>query len=428
MSAVAVCPDRRIRPQDETACDARLTRARPEPAYAHQVRRLSLWMKKHPMAGDIVIATFLVLLELLSLFEMPGGVEAWVYWLVGAAMLGPLVIRRRDPLLSAYLILFAGFAQLLTHGVPAEGADARVRLADFALGIALYTLVTYVGRKQAALYALWLALGTAGWAVWRIGLPEAILPTLVIVVIFALCWVLGEFMGARKAYHVEVERRLALLETERDQQARLAVGEERARIARELHDVVAHAVSVIVVHADGAAYAVRTQPELAERAINTISATGREALTELRRLLGVLRSDGDESELVPQPSTQSLAELAERVRTIGVPVRLDLSGDLDDLPAGVGLGIYRIVQEALTNTIKHAGTGASAEVRVARVGDRVELDIADRGSGKALANVVGGNGLIGMRERANVFGGTLQAGPEPNGGWRVHAVLPVSTA
>lgn len=386
-------------------------------------------MKKHPMAGDIVIATFLVLLELLSLFDIPGGVNPWAFWLVGAALLGPLVIRRRDPLLSAYLILFAGFAQLLTHGVPTEnGTDARVRLADFALGIALYTLVTYVGRKQAALYALWLALGTAGWAVWRIGVPEAILPTLVIVVIFALCWVLGEFMGARKAYHVEVERRLALLETERDQQARLAVGEERARIARELHDVVAHAVSVIVVHADGAAYTVRTQPELAERAINTISATGREALTELRRLLGVLRSDGDESELVPQPSTQSLAELAERVRTIGVPVRLDLSGDLDDLPAGVGLGIYRIVQEALTNTIKHAGTGASAEVRVARIGDRVELDISDRGSGKALANVVGGNGLIGMRERANVFGGTLQAGPEPNGGWRVHAVLPVSTA
>ncbi|MGH3863466.1 sensor histidine kinase [Actinokineospora sp.] len=386
-------------------------------------------MKKHPMAGDIVIATFLVLLELLSLFDMPRGVEPWAFWVVGAALVGPLVIRRRDPLLSAYLILFGAFVQLLTHGVPdVVGTDARVRLADFALGISLYTLVTYVGRKQAALYAVWLAIGTAAWAIWRIGYPGAILPTLVIVVIFALCWVLGEFTGARKAYHLEVERRLALLETERDQQARLAVGEERARIARELHDVVAHAVSVIVVHADGAAYAVRTQPELAERAINTISATGREALTELRRLLGVLRSDGDESELVPQPSTQSLAELAERVRTIGVPVRLDLSGDLDDLPAGVGLGIYRIVQEALTNTIKHAGSGASAEVRVARIGDRVELDIADRGSGKALANVVGGNGLIGMRERANVFGGTLQAGPEPTGGWRVHAVLPVSTA
>lgn len=429
MSAVAACPDRRIRPQEETECDGRLTRARREPAYAHPVRRLSLWMKKHPMAGDIVIATFLVLLELLSLFDMPRGVEPWAFWVVGAALVGPLVIRRRDPLLSAYLILFGAFVQLLTHGVPdVVGTDARVRLADFALGISLYTLVTYVGRKQAALYAVWLAIGTAAWAIWRIGYPGAILPTLVIVVIFALCWVLGEFTGARKAYHLEVERRLALLETERDQQARLAVGEERARIARELHDVVAHAVSVIVVHADGAAYAVRTQPELAERAINTISATGREALTELRRLLGVLRSDGDESELVPQPSTQSLAELAERVRTIGVPVRLDLSGDLDDLPAGVGLGIYRIVQEALTNTIKHAGSGASAEVRVARIGDRVELDIADRGSGKALANVVGGNGLIGMRERANVFGGTLQAGPEPTGGWRVHAVLPVSTA
>jgi signal transduction histidine kinase len=391
------------------------------------MRRLSLWMKKHPMAGDIVIAAFLLLLELLSVFGMPRGVDPTVFWLVGAAMIGPVVIRRRNPMLSAYLILFAGFLQLLTHA-PAPPPDGRVRLMDFALGIALYTLVTYVGRRQAALYLLWLAVGHTLWTVWRMNDSSVILPTLVIVVIFALCWVLGEFTGARKAYHLEVERRLALLEIERDQQARIAVGNERARIARELHDVVAHAVSVMVVHADGAAYAVRTQPEQAERAIKTISATGREALTELRRLLGVLRSDSAESELVPQPGTQSIADLAERVRTIGVPVRLDLSGDLDELPAGVGLGIYRIVQEALTNTIKHAGPGASASVRVTRIGDRVELDITDRGAGKALADVVGGNGLIGMRERANVFGGTLDAGPRAAGGWQVHAVLPVSVS
>src|SRR5262249_51333183 len=130
----------------------------------------------------------------------------------------------------------------------------------------------------------------------------------------ALCWVFGEFVGARRAYQAEVEARLHLLETERDQQAKIAVAEERARIARELHDVVAHAVSVIVVQADGAAYAVRSQPELAERAVKTISATGREALTELRRLLGVLRSEQEEDqERTPQPGTRSLSELAERV-------------------------------------------------------------------------------------------------------------------
>ncbi|HVK25110.1 MAG TPA: sensor histidine kinase [Actinokineospora sp.] len=388
-------------------------------------------MKRHPVAGDIIIAVFFALMELPAAFGLPNAVSPVAFWLVGLGMIGALVIRRLNPMLSAYIILIAGFAQLVTHSqsLPWEsGTDARVRVVDFALGISLYTLVTYVGRRQALLYLLWLGVGTTAWSFWRVTFPDAILPLLVIVVIFALCWVLGEFTGARKAYHVEVEARLALLETERDQQARIAVGEERARIARELHDVVAHAVSVIVVQADGAAYAVRSNPEMAERAVATISATGREALTELRRLLGVLRDDGAGGDLAPQPGAQSISELAERVRAVGVPVQLDLSGDLDDLPTGVSLGIYRIVQEALTNTIKHAGTGAKASVKVVRVGERVELDITDRGSGKALANVVGGNGLIGMRERANVFGGSLRAGPEPGGGWRVHAVLPVSGA
>ncbi|WP_104479448.1 histidine kinase [Actinokineospora auranticolor] len=381
------------------------------------------------MVGDSVVAALLALLESVSLFTPPTGVNLVVFWVTGVLMLGPLLIRRRDPLLSAYLILGAGFLQLLTHGPPVlHGVDARLRPVDIALGISLYTVVAYVSRRQGALYVLWLAIGTTIWATWRMELPQSILPATVIVVIFAFCWALGEFSGARRAYHVEVERRLALLETERDQQARIAVGQERARIARELHDVVAHAVSVIVVQADGAAYAVRAQPEMAERALNTISATGREALTELRRLLGVLRSDDTEIDRTPQPGAQSISELAERVRAIGVPVRLDLTGELDDLPAGVGLGIYRIVQEALTNTIKHAGPGASAAVQVRRVGDRVELDITDRGPGISRLATVGGNGLIGMRERANVFGGTLQAGPHEQGGWRVRAVLPVSTA
>jgi signal transduction histidine kinase len=248
-----------------------------------------------------------------------------------------------------------------------------------------------------------------------------------ILVLLAFCWVLGEFVGARRAYQSEVEQRLRLLENERDQQAKIAVAEERARIARELHDVVAHAVSVMVVQADGASYAVHSNPELAERAVKTISSTGREALTELRRLLGVLRSDGSESERTPQPGTSSLNDLAERVRLVGLPVRLKLKGELDGLPAGIGLGIYRIVQEALTNTLKHAGAGASALVRVSRIGENVELDITDDGFGTPheLVSISGGNGLIGMRERANVFGGTLEAGPRPGGGWHVRAVLPI---
>jgi signal transduction histidine kinase len=397
------------------------------------MRRLSLWMQAHPLVGDSVIAVFIAALELLSLIDMPDGVNPVVYWVVGAGLLGPLVIRRRSPVLSAYVICAAGYAQLFTHGStdPAHMHDAVVRLADVALGIALYTLVAYAGRWQAVRYAVLLATGMVIWAFWRIGMHTGgVLAMIVVTITFALCWVLGEFVGARRAYQNEVEQRLALLETERDQQARIAVGRERARIARELHDVVAHAVSVIVVQADGAAYAVRRNPELAERAVQTISATGREALTELRRLLGVLRSeDGRDVDRTPQPGAGSLGELAERVRGVGLPVTLTVSGDLDDLPAGVGLGIYRIVQESLTNTLKHAGPGASANVVVTRSDERVELEITDNGAGgRQLVGVSGGNGLIGMRERAHVYGGSLAAGPGPSGGWRVRAVLPVDGA
>jgi signal transduction histidine kinase len=396
------------------------------------VRRLSLWFKAHPMAGDAHIAVAIALFELPLIASNWSGTATWVLLVVGFALIAPLVIRRRHPELSAYLVLMAGVAQLVTHGPSGdpEVPDLRLRLADIALGIALYTLVAYVGRRQAALYAVWLAIGTVTWALWRFDGADSVIMIVFVSIVFALSWVLGEFVGARRAYNSEVERRLALLETERDHQAKLAVGEERARIARELHDVVAHAVSVMVVQSEGAAYAVRSDPDLAEQAIRTVAQTGRDALTEMRRLLGVLRSDpAAETGRAPQPGAQSISELAERVRAVGVPVVLELTGELDDLPAGVGLGIYRIVQEALTNTIKHAGPGASAAVKVKRTAEQVELEISDRGRGARRGDLAsGGNGLIGMRERANVFGGTLTAGPGPTGGWRVHAVLPLSSA
>jgi signal transduction histidine kinase len=331
-------------------------------------------------------------------------------------VVAPVAFRRRYPLTAAYLTLAFG----VVHVMLEFGISPMITAC-----VALYTLVAYVGRRAALLY---FAVNEVITLVQTPLLqPENWIVTLIVVnLALAFSWALGEFNGARRAYNAEVEQRLRLLETERDQQARIAVAEERARIARELHDVVAHAVSVMVVQADGAAYAVHSQPDLAERAIKTISSTGREALTELRRLLGVLRSEQTSDERTPQPGTQSLSELAARVRAVGLPVKLDIVGNVDDLPAGVGLGIYRIVQEALTNSLKHAGHGSSAAVRVARVGDRVDLSIVDNGHrvSDTLVGVSGGNGLIGMRERALVFGGTLEAGPRPSGGWQVVASLP----
>jgi signal transduction histidine kinase len=383
-------------------------------------------MKAHPIFGDSLIAGLFALFDLLIFValtvEHPANQAPVKPWFITIpAILGaviPLVFRRKRPVLAAWLVLILGLAHsVLSLGVASLAATC----------ISLYTLVTYVGRKQALLFVLANLVSGATQVLLQASSPSEAAATVVTGgLAMALCWVLGEFVGARRAYQNEVEARLHLLETERDQQAKIAVAEERAQIARELHDVVAHAVSVIVVQADGAAYAVRSQPELAERAVKTISATGREALTELRRLLGVLRSEQADEQRTPQPGTRSLSELAERVRSVGLPVRLDIVGAIDDLPAGVGLGIYRIVQEALTNSLKHAGPGASAMVRVERTADRVELDVLDNGNrgNRALVGVSGGNGLIGMRERAHVFGGTLHAGPHPAGGWRVRAVLP----
>jgi signal transduction histidine kinase len=384
-------------------------------------------MKAHPMVGDTLIAALIAAFDML-LFVVrvvePAAEPRPHPWFVTlpliVGMVAPVVFRRKYPISAAYLALAVG----VVHSLLEIGIGSLITGC-----IALYTLVAYVNRRAALLYL------AANVVVALVQMPlqrpnEWVIGLIMFALSMAFSWALGEFNGARRAYNAEVERRLRLLETERDQQARIAVAEERARIARELHDVVAHAVSVMVVQADGAAYAVHSQPDLAERAVKTISSTGREALTELRRLLGVLRSEENAGERTPQPGTQSLSELAGRVRVVGLPVQLDIVGNVDDLPTGVGLGIYRIVQEALTNSLKHAGPGSSAVVRVERAGDRIDLSIVDNGrrASGALVGVSGGNGLIGMRERALVFGGTLEAGPRAAGGWAVHASLPIGSA
>jgi signal transduction histidine kinase len=400
-------------------------------------------MRAHPMAGDSFIAVVLLFTDLLIYVaavetpELP--MSPWYVALpVDVAMVLPLVFRRKSPLWSAYLVLLIG----IPHSALELGLASGLGMA-----ISIYSVLVYVGRRQGLLYLL----ATVVTAVIQfvVDTPDDIWAIGVIGVIgTALCWTLGEFVGARRAYHEEVEARLHLLETERDQATRIAVGEERGRIARELHDVVAHAVSVMVVQADGASYAVDGNPEMAKRALQTISETGRGALAELRRLLDVLRSDGDDEPRVPQPDANALTDLADRIRQAGVPVSLVIDDEaLTGLPAGVSLGVYRIVQESLTNTLKHAGQGAQAEVRVRREAEMIDVVIADDGAGRARAlvpatrtgphappagprrlAVPGGNGLIGMRERANVFGGTLEVGPAPGGGWQVHAKLPVRLA
>nr|WP_240437777.1 histidine kinase [Sciscionella marina] len=391
------------------------------------MRRLSLWIRAHPIIGDASIAVFVLLFDYVFMGDTGRPGIAPISWVgVGALLVAPLLVRRRFPIGAAIVIAFGGVIQLLTHQVGT--GIVQLRPADLALGFALYTLVAYVGRKPGLIYGSVLVLGTIIWALRSVRDAHiTVVGTFAFggLMIFTIFFIAGEYYGARRAYSAEVERRLALLETERDQQARIAVADERARIARELHDVVAHAVSVIIVQADGASYAIRNNPELAESAVETISTTGRTALAELRRLLGVLREDDTEAELAPQPDATGLSRLADQ---IGLPVRLQLSGDIDGLPAGIGLNLYRIIQEALTNTLKHAGASATALVTVCRGEDDVEVSIEDNGSGAptaAFREVSGGNGLIGMRERATMHGGELEAGPRESGGWQVHASIPL---
>lgn len=388
-------------------------------------------MRAHPAVGDGLVAALLALLDgfffaAAQLSPQASGMPPWYIAIpVDIAMVAPLVIRRKYPLVSSYLILLIG----TVHSLLELGVTSLITGT-----IAVYTLVVYTTRKHAAVFVAILATGSGVQLFFQYD-GEFLLQLLAMAALTAFPWVLGEFVGARRAYQRELEARLALLETERDQAARMAVSQERSRIARELHDVVAHSVSVIVVQADGASYALRASPEVAERAVRTISETGRSALAELRRLLDVLRNEDAAGEpRVPQPDTDELAELVDRVRAAGLDVRMDLDGDLGTLPAGVSLGVYRIVQESLTNTLKHAGDGARAVVTVRRADDGVRVEVSDDGAGKARELTPagdgvappGGNGVIGMRERAQVYGGSLEAGPEPGGGWRIRAVLPAS--
>ncbi|MFI2707797.1 sensor histidine kinase, partial [Nocardioides sp. CER28] len=246
---------------------------------------------------------------------------------------------------------------------------------------------------------------------------------LTISVIVVAAWALGTLGRTRAAYVDALVDRNEQLRRDAAQQAALAAGEERARIAREMHDVVAHGLSVIVVQADGARYAAEQDPPVAAKTLATISETAREALTEMRRTLGLLRAD-DEAETRPQPRLGDLPALVDETRAAGTPVRATLPAPETTVPDGVALTTYRVVQEALSNVRKHAGPGAAATVLVA-VGDDVSVEVGDDGRGASAPDDGGGLGLVGMRERVAAHGGRLETGPVAGGGFRVWARIPL---
>ncbi|MEV6249014.1 sensor histidine kinase [Streptomyces sp. NPDC051742] len=243
---------------------------------------------------------------------------------------------------------------------------------------------------------------------------------------YALVTLLGIAVRSRKDYTAGLVDRARRLEIERDQEVRLAAAAERTRISREMHDIIGHNLSVITGLADGGRYAAAKHPERAAQALDAIGTTSREALGELRRLLGVLRDDEPEAARTPQPTLADLTTLITGVRKAGLPIRFDVDDEptAQPLPAGAQLTVYRVVQEALTNTLKHAGARAQARVLLTYTPKDVRVEITDTGRAAADGGQGHGQGLTGMRERAALYDGTLETGPLPTGGWRVMLRLP----
>ncbi|MET9670546.1 sensor histidine kinase [Streptomyces sp. NPDC006475] len=398
------------------------------------MQRLYDFIRRHPTGVDTFWAVVLFGISLLWAATVPVGVgDKWTAALVVLLLSLVVALRRRMPEKMLVLTAALGVAQL--------ALDIQVNPADFAMLVIIYTVAAHDRSPWASRLALVGGLSAATlaqlrWPMEETGTWGKVFFTVVLSVPFALAWVLGDSIRTRRAYFDQLEERATRLEKEREAQSKVAVAAERARIARELHDVVAHNVSVMVVQADGAAYVLDAAPDQAKQALETISTTGRQALAEMRRLLGVLRTgDAPESgEYVPQPDVQQIEDLVEQVRRSGLTVDFKIEGTARQLPSGVELTAYRIVQEALTNTRKHGGPEAGASVRLVYFDDGLGLLVEDDGRGSAheLYEDGGadgrGHGLIGMRERVGMVGGTLDAGPRPGGGFRISALLPLKPA
>ena len=342
----------------------------------------------------------------------------WVDLIAPFIIVGPLFFRRRFPF-GAPLAVGAGV-------VIASFADNRLvpfDLIPFLAGASAVFLLAQRPDPRQAVAGLAMAVGVEAIVVHND--PKGQIGQLIFVsLLFAVVWIVGFSLGRKFAEADEARERAARAEREREQRARDAVAEERARIARELHDVVGHSVSVMTVQASGVRRLLRPDQEREREALLTVERTGREALAEMRRMVGVLRRPEEAPALAPQPSLEHLERLVEQAREAGLPVDLRVEGEAIALPAGVDLTAYRLVQEGLTNAMKHA-RATRAEVFVSYGDGQIEVVVRDDGTGAGNGGG-GGHGLVGMRERVSVYGGDLDAGPRPGGGYQLRATLPVT--
>lgn len=376
-------------------------------------------------AVDVVIAVFGGLSAVPYFLRTGHDGSSVLPFLVIALVVAPLLARRTHPLrVFAWVLLSAGVAGLWNHGV----------IVGLGVLIALYTVASIRPRVEAVLCA---------------ASVEAVVLAATIAVIGADWWYdaipltglvlaatgLGLYTATRRAYLRELHDRADRLERDRDQQVALAAAAERTRIAREMHDVVAHHLTVMVALSDGAIAATTHSVQDGIEAMREVSATGRRALADTRTLLGVLREGATDGAArptavrAPLPDLSGLDDLIGRVRAAGLPTTLEIHGAATSIPANLQLTVYRVVQEALTNTLKHAGPASRASVRLHRDHRTLRIQIDDDGAGRnATVPASGGGGLVGMRERIQVHHGELVTGPRESVGWRVSAALPLGDA
>ncbi len=392
------------------------------------------WLRRHPWLVDGTLAVVL----------LAGSANAY---LLDAAVLpaslvlaGTVAVRRRFPVWAYAVALAIGVAQVVFGiGPTFTNSPLQPTFADTGILVLLYTVAAERPRRislpgLAACVVLFLAVAVRYSP--GVNQPRHLEFFLVTSLLYLLApvsaWVFGDSMGTRRAYSAALEERAARAERDRDAQAQIAAAAERARIARELHDVIAHNLSVMVAQADGGAYAFDATPERSRQALAEIGRTGREALSEMSSLLGVLRTEREAAPLAPVPVADEIAQLVAQARQAGMRVSHTVEGSARPLPGGLSLSVYRIVQEALTNVRKHAGPAATAEVTLCYGPDELLVRVTDDGCGPAgLPRYVAGpahpegHGLTGMRERAAAYDGTVQAGPRPSGGFEVTARLPL---
>ncbi|MGW2347175.1 sensor histidine kinase [Streptomyces sp. NPDC001661] len=388
-------------------------------------QRVRAYDRRHPLVWDLVVTVAFVTA---ALTDGAGGwrttaanpqVAEWLVLLLSLGLSVPLLWRRRHPLPALAVMVATALVSNWTGAWLQIAFAQYVVVFNIALRRSLRTLGAAAALTVLPMLVSFFRFPHGSW-------DELIVPQLWSLALVGLA---GLAVRSRQDYTRALVDRARQLEVESDQQARLAAAAERARIAREMHDIIGHNLSVITGLADGGSYAATRNPERAGQALTAIATTSRQALTELRRLLDVL---GDEpsstpAELAPAPALADLDSLIDGVRSAGLPVLRKVEGEPAPLPAGLELTVYRVVQEALTNTLKHGGPSATSELLVSYAADAVTVTVTDTGRGADTGTETHGTGrgLAGMRERTALYRGTLEAGPRPAGGWRVRLRVPI---